>query len=178
MVGAGPLGQPAVQRGDAWPTQAPGLIGPTLAALVVLGLTEGRRGASELLAAMVRWPRGLPWQFAVVSPLILLVLALPVAAVLGDLPSLDQFGNLSGAASGALGVALVLLINGYGEEAGWRGYALARLQARFGALRATLYLTLGWAGWHLPLFFVLASYAGFGPLRRSASSWASQRAGS
>jgi len=110
---------------------------------------------------MVRWPRGLRWQ--VVSPLIFLALALPVAAGLGDLPSLDQFGKLSGAASGALGVALVLLINGYGEEAGWRGYALPRLRARFGALRATVYVTLGWAGWHLPLFFVLASYAGSGP---------------
>ena len=31
-------------------------------------------------------------------------------------------------------------------------------------MRATVYVALGWAGWHLPLFFVLASYADFGPL--------------
>jgi membrane protease YdiL (CAAX protease family) len=158
------LGQPVVQRGDGWPTHVPGLLGPMLAAFLVLALTEGSRGVRELLAAMVRWPHRLRWQVAVVSPLIFLVLALPVAAVLGGFPSLEEFGRFSGAAAGVFGVGFVMLINGYGEETGWRGYALPRLQARFGALRATVYVTLGWAGWHLPLFFALASYADFGPL--------------
>lgn len=39
-----------------------------------------------------------------------------------------------------------------GEEPGWRGYALPRLEQRFGALRGTLLLALLWTGWHLPLF--------------------------
>ena len=158
------LSQPAVQRGDGWPTHVPGLFGPMVAAFVVLAVTEGGRGVRELLAAMVRWPHRPRWQLAAVSPLIFLALALPVAAVLGDVPSVEEFGRLSGVASGVLGVAAVLLITGYGEETGWRGYALPRLQARLGAMRATFYLTAGWAGWHVPLFFVLASYADFGPL--------------
>jgi membrane protease YdiL (CAAX protease family) len=134
-----------------------------LAAFVVLAATEGRPGVRDLLAAMVRLPRGRHGRLAVVSPLLFLLPALAVAAVLGDAPSLDEFGRLSGAASGVVGVVLLLVINGYGEEAGWRGYALPRLQARFGALRATLCLAVGWAGWHLPLFFVLASYSDFDP---------------
>ena len=56
------------------------------------------------------------------------------------------------------------MITGFGEETGWRGYALARLQRRHGPIRATLTVTAGWAIWHIPLFFVLASYADFGPL--------------
>jgi membrane protease YdiL (CAAX protease family) len=38
-----------------------------------------------------------------------------------------------------------------GEEAGWRGYALPRLQRQFHPAAATLILGFLWANWHLPL---------------------------
>ncbi len=38
------------------------------------------------------------------------------------------------------------------EEPGWRGFALPRLQERYGPVWATLILAPLWAGWHLPLF--------------------------
>jgi membrane protease YdiL (CAAX protease family) len=41
---------------------------------------------------------------------------------------------------------------GYGEEMGWRGFALPRLQATMSALRASFVVTVAWAAWHLPLF--------------------------
>ena len=40
-----------------------------------------------------------------------------------------------------------------GEEIGWRGYALPRLQAGGSALSASLILGPLWAFYHLPLFF-------------------------
>ena len=46
-----------------------------------------------------------------------------------------------------------LLTDGFGEEGGWRGYALPRLQSKYKALTATLILTLFWFGWHIPSFF-------------------------
>lgn len=46
-----------------------------------------------------------------------------------------------------------LIFFGFGEEVGWRGFALPRLQAKSNALTSSLILTLFWAIWHLPLFF-------------------------
>jgi membrane protease YdiL (CAAX protease family) len=39
-----------------------------------------------------------------------------------------------------------------GEEPGWRGYALPRLERALGPVRSSLVLGLLWTGWHLPLF--------------------------
>jgi uncharacterized protein len=44
------------------------------------------------------------------------------------------------------------LLIGFGEEIGWRGFALPRLQTGRSALAAALILSVFWALWHLPLF--------------------------
>jgi membrane protease YdiL (CAAX protease family) len=42
---------------------------------------------------------------------------------------------------------------GLGEETGWRGFALPRLQEGRSDFSATLILAVFWALWHLPQFF-------------------------
>ncbi|MBP1676336.1 MAG: family intrarane metalloprotease [Bacteroidetes bacterium] len=46
-----------------------------------------------------------------------------------------------------------LIFFGFGEEVGWRGFALPRLQNKFNALTSSIILTVFWAIWHWPLFF-------------------------
>ena len=99
------------------------------------------------------------------SPLLVFLAVLVVLAVAGtDLPAGNNFADFSGISSG-LGLlvvwSLILLVNGFGEETGWRGYALAQLQRRWSPVAAAFLVAAGWAVWHIPQFFLLQSYEDF-----------------
>lgn len=51
-----------------------------------------------------------------------------------------------------------LLFFGFGEEVGWRGFALPRFQEKFTAFTSSIILTVFWAIWHWPLFFYRPGY--------------------
>jgi len=154
-----------VYQGRGWPTHLPSLAGPLVAAFIVTGCTTGRAGARDLVARMSRWRIGWRWWLMACSPLGFLGVALlGMAAVGASIPPTRDFARFSGVPAG-LGVVVVALliiaINGFGEETGWRGYALPELQRRFSPLAATLILSAGWAIWHVPMFFLLDSYGKF-----------------
>jgi membrane protease YdiL (CAAX protease family) len=156
-----------VVAGKGWPTHFPALLGPLLAAFVITGLRTGRAGVGDLVRRMARLRVPARWWLFAGSPLLLLLITVTVGAVLARrVPALEDFAQLSGLPSewGVWGVAVaVLLVNGFGEETGWRGYAVPVLQRRYSPLTATLVVALMWAVWHVPMFVVVASFRSFGP---------------
>lgn len=157
-----------VHRGESWPTHYPSLVGPLVAAFAVTAWTAGRSGVRDLLARMGRWRVGLRWWLAALSPAAFLALALIGMWLASQpYPAVAHFGRFTGTpAIGVVGVlVLITLVNGFGEETGWRGYALPQLQRRFSALTASLILAPLWFFWHLPQFWVVGTYRDFAPFQ-------------
>lgn len=148
-----------VEPGQGWPTHLPGLMGPAIAALVMTAVTEGRAGLVDLWSRVVRWRVGWVW-YALVAATAALIL-IPVAV--GSLSGAEDLVSFSGAPLAGLWVVpYVLVINGFGEEIGWRGYLVEHLlQRRSRAVTAMLVWPI-WAGWHLPLFWLLGNFRDFG----------------
>ncbi len=133
-----------------------GAIGPLAAALALSARSAGSKGVRTLLSSAFHWRFGSAWYFAVLlGPGALLFLAVMASAALGTQPGGALFNALTGA---WLLIGIGQLWAAVGEEYGWRGYALPRIQDRFGSLIAALVVGLFWALWYLPLFFVPHSY--------------------
>ena len=129
-------------------------VGPFLAALVVLALTEGKSGVMGLLRRMVRWRVGIQWYaVALLLPIVVTLAAAALNVFLLGAQRTSSVADLGGLSSFLLLFLLSLLIPGLAgtwEEPGFRGYALPRLQFRYSALIASLILGVLWAFWHLP----------------------------
>jgi membrane protease YdiL (CAAX protease family) len=129
-------------------------VGPFLAALLVLALTEGKSGVVGLLRRMVRWRVGLQWYaVALLLPIVVILAAAALNVFLLGAQRTSSVADLGGWSSFLLLFLLSLLIPGFAgtwEEPGFRGYALPRLQFRYSALIASLILGVLWAFWHLP----------------------------
>ena len=125
---------------------------PDIAAFIVLALVlRDKGGVRRLIAGWGKWRVGLRWYFAAMSPLLVPVLAAAAFIALGRSPA----GPAQPVGLPLLSFfALSVVTGATGEELGWRGFLLPRLQRRFSALASSLIVGVVWALWHLPLWFV------------------------
>ncbi len=146
-------------------THFPGLPGPMFAAMTVTAVIGGHKALHERFGRMFRlgpnWPSKL---MLAISPLALGACAVVAMQTLGKPPPLaGAFAHFPGLPDNwplAGVVAAVVLVNGFGEEAGWRGFLTERLlPPAHGRWRTTLWVALLWSLWHLPLFWLNASMA-------------------
>jgi membrane protease YdiL (CAAX protease family) len=150
-------------------------LGPFLAAIIVTALTRGKAGLKALLSRMVRWRVGLGWYAAVLLlPVAVYVVAVSLNILLGASASTaEQFGSWY-LIFPLFAYSLLFPLSGaFGEELGWRGYALPRVQGHVSALSAALIIGVIQTAWHLPLFMsdrstppvpLIAGYMGLGIL--------------
>lgn len=126
---------------------------PTIAAVLVVGMAEGKAGIRKLFSRFLIWRVGLRWYvITIVGVGLLYFAALRIDVWFGGAAVATPPGRLLML---ALQAVAMFLVNGIvnGEEFGWRGFALPRLQAKYNALTSSLLLGGVWILFHLPLFF-------------------------
>jgi uncharacterized protein len=134
--------------------------GPFLAAFLMTWALEGKAGVQRLRQSLKQRKAGWQWYLFV-------LLVIPALILIGIVLQ-------PGTTAGFVGLKPVLLVSypltyiavffgggPLGEEPGWRGFALPRMQQRHGPLWGTLLLGVLWTCWHLPDF--LTSAQGGGP---------------
>jgi len=133
---------------------------PTLAAVIVTGLTKGKAGVRILFGKLLIARVGLKWYvFAIFGFGAISVAAIVLANLFGGSTSSPIFSEEASHSSGpiamVLNIAMLYIVLGLinGEELAWRGFALPRLQAKYNALTSSIILGVMWGIFHLPLFF-------------------------
>jgi membrane protease YdiL (CAAX protease family) len=118
--------------------------GPTIAAIVTRRLAYGDYRVCRIHSG---WLRTLGASLLGVGLVLAGFIILPAVAIV-------DAGKLNWSVLVSAGVYnySTLLGGPLFEEPGWRGFALPRLESRFGPFPASLLLGVIWASWHLPFF--------------------------
>jgi membrane protease YdiL (CAAX protease family) len=126
-----------------------GAFGPLFAALLVARFEPGGPGVRALFGQFRSFRVGLGWYvLALLLPGALLVAGMAAYSLFAERDPGPWFYPPTG---GRIAVLFLLPIS---EEIGWRGFALPRLQERFGALSASVILGVLWGLWHVPMLLL------------------------
>jgi membrane protease YdiL (CAAX protease family) len=112
----------------------------------------------KLVSSLVKPRGGAVWYvLALLLKPILMWISIGVSTVLGrgtgSAASLPAFGWEFAGLVLTVFLYQFFFFNAAGEEVGWRGFAMPRLQAKTSPLIACLMIGLLWAPWHVPLWY-------------------------
>lgn len=138
-----------------------GALGPLIAAFVTTWLFNRKDGIKILIGNCFQIKPIIYLLIALLAPFVLAILAIVINYSVNkseinfvELITCKEFPEFN--------IAIFFIYNlvffGFGEEVGWRGFALPKLQEKFNALTSSIILTVFWAIWHWPLFFYRPGY--------------------
>jgi membrane protease YdiL (CAAX protease family) len=142
------------------------VFGPLASAFILTYFNQGKDGIRRLLRRGVDRGFGKKW----LIPIFLLFPALNGSAVLvatlTEKITIDMswVSNLPSVILGDLFMFILFCVWAAGEEFGWRGYALDRLQGRFNAIISSIVLGIIWWAWHIPALGFQSSTLGTQPV--------------
>lgn len=138
-----------------------GGLGPILAAFLTTYIFEHKKGVYQLLRRCIQFTPLVYLAIALFSPFILLIASAYLNVWVSGNP-FELYDVLRTKEFPEFNILTFFVYNllffGFGEEVGWRGFALARFQNRLSALGSSIVLTAFWALWHWPLFFYRPGY--------------------
>jgi uncharacterized protein len=128
----------------------PNPLGVFLAAIVVTALVDGKAGLKDLFSRLIRWRVGIQW-YALIFLLPTLICTIAAWFLIAVAGAVADFTKLPAWKDVLERFLFILLFIGLGEEPGWRGFALEKLQQKRSPVAASGILGCVWALWHLPL---------------------------
>ena len=137
-------------------------LGFIAAAVIMSALVYGTAGLVVFLRRLLIWRVGWIWYAIVLlGPTVAYLLGIGIHVLLGGSspdflqPLVRQLVPPSfGLALAGLAFFLFQVVAN-GEEFGWRGYALPKLQERYSPLTASIIIGLVWALWHVPKYLTV-----------------------
>ncbi|MBL4560915.1 MAG: CPBP family intramembrane metalloprotease [Labilibaculum sp.] len=127
-------------------------------------LINGKNGIKILLKRVIQWRVNILWWIIGFYSWWLISSSLAITLNLKPIPDITMgvvFSLIN--IPGMLIVQLPFLVGMFGEELGWRGFALPKLLDKYDPIISSLILALPWIFWHAPLM-VFQSWRGDLPI--------------
>lgn len=138
-----------------------GGLGPLIAAFLTTWIYKRKGGVNLLIKKCLQIKPLVYLVIALLSPFLLVFIA-TIINFFFDKTLINLSGLLSCKEFPQFNLFTFFIYNiiffGFGEEVGWRGFALPRFQVKFNALTSSIILTIFWALWHFPAFFYRPGY--------------------
>jgi uncharacterized protein len=134
------------------------VLSASIAGIIMTAILDGRAGLKLMLRRVLIWRVGIGyWLFS----MLFLVPAIFLGSLLNPLFNGDpiSLSNMKPAFNILPMFIVFFIVAGLGQELGWTGFLMPRLQAHFGAFASSVIRAILVGIWHLPLFI----YAGFHP---------------
>lgn len=130
-----------------------GVFGPSFSAFILTFRHHGKNGIAKLWKS--GWNVKIGWKWLAVVLFLYPLIKIISLIIAGEGVSFRAFTQ----PFALIGIGLFIYFLGgpFGEEFGWRGYALPRLLQKYNWVSASIILGLFWVCWHLPLFIIPGS---------------------